>query len=159
MIAAEQAFCLPGNHDDKLLRYLKGRNVQISHGLAESIAQIEALSQDKRDAWSQAYRTFVDALQFARRSHTIHVEKASTTPGDPSRGVIDALKKLGPNVTAAQFREYLSHLKDYAGIDGIYDFERVPQRGLDVQNAVVTLWMPDKNRWVPVSAPAGAPLK
>jgi protein phosphatase len=62
MIAAGRTFCLPGNHDDKLLRYLKGRNVQISHGLAESIAQIEALPEDARATWKKEYLGFVDAL-------------------------------------------------------------------------------------------------
>ena len=46
--------------------------------------------------------TFVDALQFDRRTHTIHVEKAPTTPGDPSRGVVDALEKLGADVSEAE---------------------------------------------------------
>jgi branched-chain amino acid transport system substrate-binding protein len=84
---------------------------------------------------------------------------ASALAWDPASIVVDALKKLGPNATAPQVRDYLAHLKNYAGIDGIYDFERVPQRGLDVQDAVVTRWTPDKHRWLPVSAPAGAPLK
>ena len=84
---------------------------------------------------------------------------ASALAWDPGSIVIDALKKLGPNATAPQVRDYLAHLKNYAGIDGVYDFERVPQRGLDVQDAVVTRWTPDKHRWMPVSAPAGAPLK
>lgn len=35
------AFCLPGNHDIKLMRKLKGKDVQIAHGLAESLAQLE----------------------------------------------------------------------------------------------------------------------
>jgi protein phosphatase len=42
MVAAGQALCLMGNHENKLLRKLRGRNVQISHGLAESLAQLEA---------------------------------------------------------------------------------------------------------------------
>jgi protein phosphatase len=41
MVAAGTALCVPGNHDVKLLRKLKGRNVQITHGLAESLAQLE----------------------------------------------------------------------------------------------------------------------
>ncbi len=41
MTAADAALCLPGNHDLKLLRKLQGRNVQVAHGLAESLAQIE----------------------------------------------------------------------------------------------------------------------
>ena len=84
---------------------------------------------------------------------------AAALAWDPGSIVIDALRKLGPKATAPQVREYLSHLKGYAGVDGIYDFERVPQRGLDVQDAVVTRWMPDKKRWLPVSQPAGEPLK
>jgi protein phosphatase len=42
MVASGTAYCLPGNHDDKLLRYLQGRNVQIAHGLAETIEQLRA---------------------------------------------------------------------------------------------------------------------
>lgn len=41
---ADQALCVVGNHDDKLLRYLRGNRVSIAHGLAESIDQIEPLS-------------------------------------------------------------------------------------------------------------------
>jgi protein phosphatase len=41
MVAAGDAFCVPGNHEDKLLRALRGRRVQVSHGLQESLAQLE----------------------------------------------------------------------------------------------------------------------
>ncbi len=41
MVTSGTALCVPGNHDTKLLRKLRGRNVQISHGLAESLAQLE----------------------------------------------------------------------------------------------------------------------
>jgi protein phosphatase len=41
MVAAGQALCVPGNHDVKLLRKLRGANVHIAHGLAESLAQLE----------------------------------------------------------------------------------------------------------------------
>ena len=43
MVAAGTALCVPGNHDMKLLRKLQGRQVQITHGLAETLAEIEAL--------------------------------------------------------------------------------------------------------------------
>jgi len=42
MVAAGTALCVPGNHEVKLLRKLRGRDVRLTHGLAESIAQIEA---------------------------------------------------------------------------------------------------------------------
>jgi protein phosphatase len=41
MVAEGTALCVPGNHDMKLLRKLKGKAVQITHGLAESLAQLE----------------------------------------------------------------------------------------------------------------------
>jgi protein phosphatase len=40
MAAAGDALCVPGNHEDKLLKALRGRNVRISHGLAESLRQL-----------------------------------------------------------------------------------------------------------------------
>jgi protein phosphatase len=42
MVAAGTALCVPGNHDVKLLRKLRGKNVQITHGLAETLAQLES---------------------------------------------------------------------------------------------------------------------
>jgi len=41
MVASGAALCVPGNHDVKLMRKLRGRDVQITHGLAESLAQLE----------------------------------------------------------------------------------------------------------------------
>src|SRR5881397_4085133 len=35
-VASGTALCVPGNHDVKLMRKLRGRDVQITHGLAES---------------------------------------------------------------------------------------------------------------------------
>src|SRR5688500_2948848 len=42
MVESGTALALPGNHDVKLMRKLRGRDVQISHGLAESLAQLDA---------------------------------------------------------------------------------------------------------------------
>jgi polynucleotide kinase-phosphatase len=41
MCAAGVALCVPGNHDIKLMRKLQGRDVRVTHGLAESLAQLE----------------------------------------------------------------------------------------------------------------------
>ena len=42
MVEQGTAFCVPGNHDMKLMRKLKGRDVQITHGLAELLSQLDA---------------------------------------------------------------------------------------------------------------------
>ncbi len=47
--AAGTALCVPGNHDVKFLRWLNGKKVQPTHGLADTIAQLEADPIDHRD--------------------------------------------------------------------------------------------------------------
>ena len=42
------AICVPGNHDVKLVRALRGKNVNKTHGLAESLTQLENESDEFR---------------------------------------------------------------------------------------------------------------
>jgi protein phosphatase len=58
LVREGKALCVPGNHDVKLLRALRGKNVQITHGLAESLAQLGAETEEFR---KQA-ATFIDDL-------------------------------------------------------------------------------------------------
>ena len=41
MIEAGQAYCVSGNHDNKLYRKMLGHNVQVRHGLELTVAQME----------------------------------------------------------------------------------------------------------------------
>jgi branched-chain amino acid transport system substrate-binding protein len=95
----------------------------------------------------------------AFKSAGITPDVAAALAWDPGMIIVDALRQLGPAASAAQLRDYISHLKNYAGINGVYDFTAIAQRGLDVGAAVVTLWDPEKKVWTPVSQPAGAPLE
>lgn len=52
------AFCVPGNHDVKLKKYLDGKNVQIKHGLEQSIEQLAK----ETDTFKTEVQEFVDAL-------------------------------------------------------------------------------------------------
>ncbi|MFE0375073.1 polynucleotide kinase-phosphatase [Streptomyces inhibens] len=63
MVGAGHALCVPGNHENKLGRYLKGRKVQHTHGLAETIEQL-----DKEDA---AFRTEVGEFIQGLVSHYV----------------------------------------------------------------------------------------
>lgn len=49
MVTAGTALCVVGNHDDKLRRKLTGRDVQVAHGLAETLAQLEREPSDFRE--------------------------------------------------------------------------------------------------------------
>jgi protein phosphatase len=58
MVADGSALCVVGNHEDKFLRWLNGRNVKVSHGLAETISQLEA----EPEAFREQVRGFLDTL-------------------------------------------------------------------------------------------------
>ena len=40
MVASGHALAVPGNHENKLVRALSGKNIQVSHGLAETLGQL-----------------------------------------------------------------------------------------------------------------------
>ncbi|MBL1084140.1 polynucleotide kinase-phosphatase [Streptomyces actinomycinicus] len=58
MVKSGDALCVPGNHENKYGRYLKGRNVQLTHGLAETVAQMEGESEE----FKAEVRQFLDGL-------------------------------------------------------------------------------------------------
>jgi len=47
-VAAGSAFCVAGNHDVKLSRALRGRDVKVTHGLKESLEQLKTESEEFR---------------------------------------------------------------------------------------------------------------
>lgn len=58
MVGNGTALCVPGNHDVKLQRKLAGRDVRVTHGLAETLEQLAAEPEEfKRDV-----AKFVDGL-------------------------------------------------------------------------------------------------
>jgi branched-chain amino acid transport system substrate-binding protein len=85
-------------------------------------------------------------------------DEPSELAWEPAMIIVQALRTLGTQATAQQIHDYIIHLKDYAGADGVYDFAKVPQRGLSVDNAVVTLWDQKAVGWTVVSKPGGTPL-
>ncbi len=58
MVEQGTAFCVPGNHDVKLLRKLRGRDVQLTHGLADTLKQLEQESPE----FKQRVAKFLDDL-------------------------------------------------------------------------------------------------
>lgn len=58
MVAAGTALSVCGNHEQKLVRKLSGRNVTVSHGLETTMQQLESLKPEQ----VAAVRTFCDGL-------------------------------------------------------------------------------------------------
>ncbi len=61
MVEAGHALCVPGNHDIKLVRALSGKNVQITHGLGDSLEQLKAYEQS-HSGFSEQTKKFLDDL-------------------------------------------------------------------------------------------------
>ncbi len=58
MVDTDHAMCVPGNHEHKLVRALRGADVKISHGLETTLAQLA----DETPAFRQQVQDFCDAL-------------------------------------------------------------------------------------------------
>lgn len=58
MVESGCALCVPGNHDARLLRKLSGRDVRLTHGLAETLAQLDREPPE----WRERVRAFLDGL-------------------------------------------------------------------------------------------------
>ena len=58
MVRAGTALCVPGNHDEKLLRKLSGKDVQLKHGLAQTMEQLAS----EPGTFLGQVRQFIDGL-------------------------------------------------------------------------------------------------
>ncbi|MGA2395231.1 MAG: ABC transporter substrate-binding protein [Candidatus Lustribacter sp.] len=77
---------------------------------------------------------------------------------DPAMVVVDALRKIGPNATAAQLRTYMNGLRGWTGVNGSYDYKTNPQRGVGENNVVMVRWDQQANKGIAVSKLGGAPI-
>jgi branched-chain amino acid transport system substrate-binding protein len=118
-----------------------------------------ALRDDKRialpDAVLAKQRDFYGAYEAVGKEP----DEGSTLGWDPVQIVVDALRALPVDADAAALRAYLLRLKGATGVNGIYDFEASPQRGLSLEQTLVTRWNPERDRWDVVAAPTGIPLE
>ncbi|MGH1418767.1 MAG: AAA family ATPase [Hyphomicrobiaceae bacterium] len=58
MVGCGQALCVPGNHDNKLMRWLRGNDVTLTHGLDKSATQLA----NEPDEWRPKIEKFVADL-------------------------------------------------------------------------------------------------
>ena len=99
-----------------------------------------------------------DVFYAAFDAKGVKPDVAAEVAWDPVMIVVDAYRKLGTGASAEQIRDHVGGLTGYAGVSGVYDFRRTPQRGLSIDNVVVTRWNADHKLFDAVSGPAGAPL-
>lgn len=101
-----------------------------------------------RGAWRAAQATFFDAF----KSSGIIPEYSHLLAWDPTMLVVDALRKTGLTASADQIRAEIAGRREWFGLEGRYDFNASPQRGLNRKNAVVYEWLTAKNDYTVVFA-------
>jgi branched-chain amino acid transport system substrate-binding protein len=92
------------------------------------------------------------------KERNLKADNMVATSWDAGLIIASGLQKIGPQATAAQLKDYIANLTDFAGVDGIYDFKQYPQRGLGPQSSTVTTYDVQKKAWVWLSKPGGEPL-
>jgi len=78
---------------------------------------------------------------------------------EPIRTVADALNKLPAGADAKTLHDFLVSWQGHIGAEGVYDFKKTPQRGLDIDNAIVVRWDGTKKEWHLVSNLRGTPIE
>jgi branched-chain amino acid transport system substrate-binding protein len=101
-----------------------------------------------------ARTTFYDVMHQAN----VPTDIPQAASWDPLMIIVSGYRRLGTSATAAQMRQYIFNLHDFAGVSGFYDFRKGDQRGLDPVSVVVS-WDKTKSEFVTVSQPGGTPFR
>jgi branched-chain amino acid transport system substrate-binding protein len=102
-----------------------------------------------------AKATFLDAMHVAGVASP---DQTNLIAWDPMMLMIGVLRKDGTGVTARRMRDELLKVTNFAGINGIYDFRRGDQRGLDPLGSPIVRWEKNEGEFVAVSKAGGMPL-
>jgi branched-chain amino acid transport system substrate-binding protein len=93
--------------------------------------------------------------------HGFKADNNTADTWDAALITISGLRELGPAATPEQLRAWIMAQKDFAGINGLYDFTHYPDRGLSHDTSVLVTYEakgPDAPRWRWVSKIGGEPL-
>ncbi len=99
------------------------------------------------------------AMYAALATHGFKADNMEGTSWDAALIVVSGLRALGPDATAAQLRDYIANLTDFAGVDGMYNFKANPERGLGPDASTVVRYDAATKSWQWLSEPGGTPLK
>ena len=99
-------------------------------------------------------------MKTAERAYFDAFKAAGIEPGiaegiswDTAWLAVSALRSLGTDATATQIRDYLEHLRGWAGVLGTYDFTQSTHRGIGPSATVGYRWDPEKRSFAVVPLP------
>jgi len=77
---------------------------------------------------------------------------------DATMLAVEGLRHAPEGSGAVGLRDWLAGLTDYAGVSGVYDFHKFPQRGLGPDAPVVSQWDQTEGMFRAMSRPGGTPI-
>jgi branched-chain amino acid transport system substrate-binding protein len=100
-------------------------------------------------------RNAVVSFQNAFKAANIRPDEGYISLWDASFLIVEAYRKLGVNASATEIRDYIDRQRNWAGVDGTYDFVAVPQRGIGVNSVMMVRWNGANESWSGVSKLGG----
>lgn len=93
--------------------------------------------------------------------HGLKADNNTADTWDAALITVTGLRQLGPEATPEQLRSWILAQKDFAGVNGLYDFTQFPDRGLSHESTAIVTYDatgPEGPHWRWVSKIGGAPL-
>jgi hypothetical protein len=94
--------------------------------------------------------------------HGLKADNNTADTWDAALITVTGLRALGPDATAEKLRQWIANLKDFPGINGIYDFTQFPDRGLSHNSSALVRYEPsgpEGAHWEWIGEIGGTPLK
>jgi branched-chain amino acid transport system substrate-binding protein len=83
-----------------------------------------------------------DVYNAAMKAAGVTTDLQTGMTWDAGMLAVAAFRKLGDKATGTQIRDFISSQTAFPGILGMYDFVKVPQRGVTVDDVVMMKWTP-----------------
>jgi branched-chain amino acid transport system substrate-binding protein len=106
----------------------------------------------------RATKTAIATLTTALATVNAKPDMIEISAWDPAQLLVDALRKLGPDASAAKLHDYLVNLTAWTGVNGAYNFRSNPQRGIGENNIFMVRFDGATGAGVAVSKFGGTPL-
>jgi branched-chain amino acid transport system substrate-binding protein len=93
--------------------------------------------------------------------HGLKADNNTADTWDAALITVSGLRQLGADAKPEQLRSWILGRNDFAGVNGIYDFTKYPERGLSHDTSVLITYDahgPDGPRWQWISKIGGEPL-
>jgi protein phosphatase len=117
------ALTVVGNHDDRFLRWLMRKQVQIRHGLEQTVKEFDAMTSAQKKWWREELTDFIRALPWALRiddgrAIVAHASWHADLAHNPSSEQLRTATLYGPTTgrkTAEGYPERIDWAPGFAG--------------------------------------------